>query len=234
MSCKFENALFTTHRELFRDYVDHQTVKVIGDYGTGSGFFLKIKEKFYVMTNKHVCETSQSDNISLLDYDTKEKYQARIIDKSKLYDLCVIEPSYVPEAVKNNELKVANNIEIGEIIHTFGYPYGRNGVFSSGEVVSKETIKFYSETNAEGECKEGQTKGSLMTFFGLMEVCQEEHDSYDTTLPVNPGSSGSAVFNNFGKIVGVVFAKDSRASDSGYIIPLSHLKDYIETVSSKI
>ena len=82
----------------------------------------------------------------------------------------------------------------GDAVTVVGYPQGRQLTVTSGHVI-------------------GQTTDPLNENLGQVLV---------TDAPVEPGSSGSAVLDAQGRVIGVVYAKN--ADDKSFIVPVSTLK----------
>lgn len=217
-------------REQFRNTIDHQTVKVIGEMGTGSGFFLPIGDKMYVITNHHVCNTSMTGELKLMEYDTRGEFNSKILLKSFKYDLCIIEPSHVPFEVIKNPLQLAYFYKNGDSVFTFGYPNGRNGVLTSGEIVERKNINIGSFIKNENDlCQQETAKKEFDMFYGW--YCLMDYQTINLTNVVNPGSSGSLAVNSNGDVIGVIFAKSNDMVNSSYMVPLEHLKEFIEEFS---
>jgi S1-C subfamily serine protease len=106
-------------------------------------------------------------------------------------------------------------------------------------VTTKESLGTSYATRADADPAEGDVitivgypnGGRLTTTSGV--VLGETTDPTGTgvgtvlasTAQVEPGSSGSAVFNASGEVVGVVYAKN--ATDQSFIIPISALNDLL-------
>ncbi|WP_421741829.1 S1 family peptidase [Cellulomonas sp.] len=91
---------------------------------------------------------------------------------------------------------------IGDTVTVVGYPLGRALTVTTGQVVGSQT----DPLNAN-----------------LGEVLV-------TDAPVEPGSSGSAVLDSDGRVVGVVYAKDSKGHS--FVVPVSTLRSMLEDEAS--
>ena len=97
-------------------------------------------------------------------------------------------------------LAAADPIE-GDVVTVVGYPNGGRLTTSSGVVL-------------------GETTDSVSGAVGPVLA---------STAEVEPGSSGSAVFNAAGEVVGVVYAKSD--SDQSFIVPISTLNALLDEPS---
>ncbi len=87
--------------------------------------------------------------------------------------------------------------KVGDPVSVVGYPNGEQLTVTKGVVI-------------------GATTDPLHESLGRVLV---------TDAPVEPGSSGSAVLDPAGRVVGVVYAKN--ASDQSYIVPVSTLRSML-------
>lgn len=87
--------------------------------------------------------------------------------------------------------------KVGDPVTVVGYPLGGALKVTTGSVI-------------------GATTDPLHESLGEVLV---------TDAPVEPGSSGSAVLDSEGRVVGVVYAKN--AADQSYIVPVSTLRDLL-------
>lgn len=87
--------------------------------------------------------------------------------------------------------------QVGDPVTVVGYPLGGQLTVTSGRVI-------------------GATTDPLHESLGEVLV---------TDAPVEPGSSGSAVLDSEGRVIGVVYAKN--AADQSYIVPVSTLRDML-------
>ena len=91
---------------------------------------------------------------------------------------------------------------VGQVVTVIGYPLGGQLTVSTGEVL-------------------GSTTDPLNENLGEVLV---------TDAPVEPGSSGSAVLDADGHVVGVVYAKD--AEEHSFVVPVSTLRSMLADSSA--
>jgi V8-like Glu-specific endopeptidase len=93
-------------------------------------------------------------------------------------------------------------------VFTLGYPMA---LTSMGKEVKFSDGKISSKTGYQGDI-----------------------GSYQTTVPVQPGNSGGPLFDNDGKLVGIINAKIMEADNVSYAIKLSSLKNLLELLPETI
>ena len=88
--------------------------------------------------------------------------------------------------------------EVGDAVTVVGYPLGRALTVTPGHVVARKTDPL------------NETLGEILV----------------TDAPVEPGSSGSAVLDADGQVVGVVYAKDMNGHS--FVVPVSTLRSMLD------
>jgi len=87
--------------------------------------------------------------------------------------------------------------DVGDFVQVVGYPDGRAVTITEGEILAEEE----DELDGEGHV-------------------------FATTAEVEPGSSGSAAYDENGTVIGVVYAVDDEGTS--YIVPITLLVDFLE------
>jgi S1-C subfamily serine protease len=108
----------------------------------------------------------------------------------------------------NYSFKENGSVDVGSSVFTIGFPFALNGM-------GKEA-KF---TDGKVSAKTGYN-GALNTF--------------QTSIPVQPGNSGGGVFNDKGELVGVINAKIADADNVSYAVKLNYIKNLIEVLPETI
>lgn len=80
------------------------------------------------------------------------------------------------------------------------------------------------DKQCDGKDKELRT---TQTFFGQVRQCIATLDGWDTSIVAFPGNSGSPVLDRHLRVVGVLFATDSR-SNFGSFIPEDRVASFLE------
>lgn len=81
----------------------------------------------------------------------------------------------------------------------------------------------------------GKVHGSVTA--GIISAVEQELTIDDVTInaiqtdaAINPGNSGGALFDSYGNVIGVVYAKSSSVNIEGigYAIPVNNIKELVE------
>ena len=72
---------------------------------------------------------------------------------------------------------------------------------------------------------------------GIISALEQEITIDDVTISaiqtdaaVNPGNSGGGLFDSYGNLIGVVYARNSGSENIGYAIPVENFKELITTM----
>lgn len=170
-----------------------------GRESLGSGFF--IRQDGFILTNNHVIKDAKS--ISVITNNGKT-YAAKIVAVDQPSDLAVLKivsndkdsPKFKPVIFGNTD-----KTRIGDIVLTFGNPYGLGVSVSQGIISAKSR------------------------YIGL-----GEQQYIQTDAAINQGNSGGPMFNLDGEVIGInsaVFSA-SGASGVGFALP-SNMASWIAT-----
>lgn len=193
---------------------DNTEIKTIdkGDekyVSSGSGFI--ISEKGYVVTNYHVIEKTEKCYVELKINEESKTYEAEVVQKDMKTDLAILKIKDLnldPAQYKIPFTHASSTSNVGAQVFTLGYPMA---LTSMGKEVKFSDGKISSKTGYQGDI-----------------------GSYQTTVPVQPGNSGGPLFDNDGKLVGIINAKIMEADNVSYAIKLSNLKNLIELLPEQI
>ncbi len=144
-------------------------------HGGGSGFFVR---KHEIVTNFHVVEGAYKGSAKLFGQDELydvEGYTALDVDND-LIILKVKDPDQKTVDISPLSLGNSDNVRQGDPIYAVGNPVGLEGTISDGIISGL-----------------GRRDLSPGTF----------HTRIQITAPISPGSSGGAVLNTKGEVVGV-------------------------------
>lgn len=219
-------ALFarTYHEDVLQLYVGSKVVKLYGDRSGGTGFFVKGKSgKTYIMTNRHVCETSgDSEYLTAKRGESVVGVKVKIIKKSDNHDLCLVESFDLTQG-----LRVANSIYKNETVMAIGHPGLEHLIASKGRFIANTIISVPVGVNLTEEDKCPGVLVPVRSMF-VFNVCIIKYVSSRIFLYIKPGSSGSPLVDFFGNIVGVIFAGDRGDHLKSYAVPLHYVKDFLK------
>lgn len=201
--------------------------------GGGTGFQIETNAgNSYIITNNHVCKaaTDQKQNFLLASNEYKQIALRPITIKYQWEDndLCILEAIPTLRSLPMS----SEGVNLLDKIYTVGHPLLYPLTIRSGHVLRQLDVKlaenmWFPEDRvvAESSCQ-GPSKSleSLDTFFfGEILVCYHIIPGYWTDAATYPGNSGSPVLNEYGKVVGVIFAGEGMAK-TGMFIPLDALQ----------
>ncbi|MBQ4087760.1 MAG: trypsin-like peptidase domain-containing protein [Clostridia bacterium] len=167
--------------------------------GTGSGFF--ITADGLAVTNFHVISGFDSATVTTIRGDSFPV--ERIIDVNEEQDLAFIRISKTSTEGKTVPafpvvpIGNSDHIKAGQTVYTLGNPEGNKYTISSGII-----------GNANQLFQEGGVDGYFIQI----------------TAPVSHGSSGGALVNEFGEVIGVNAAADLKAQNVNFSIPINKIK----------
>ena len=170
---------------------------------TAAGSGIIISEDGYVLTNNHVI--SGADKITVYvnpgDGSDEQTYEATLVGSSESNDIAVLKIDAT--GLNAATFGDSDQIEVGELAVAIGNPMG-------------------------------QVHGSVTA--GIISAVEQELTIDDVTInaiqtdaAINPGNSGGALFDSYGNVIGIVYAKSSSVSIEGigYAIPVNNIKDLV-------
>ena len=170
---------------------------------TAAGSGVIISEDGYVLTNNHVI--SGADKITVYvnpgDGSDEQAYEATLVGSSESNDIAVLKIDAT--GLNAATFGDSDQIEVGELAVAIGNPMG-------------------------------QVHGSVTA--GIISAVEQELTIDDVTInaiqtdaAINPGNSGGALFDSYGNVIGIVYAKSSSVSIEGigYAIPVNNIKDLV-------
>lgn len=199
------------HYSYIRSYVAQKVVKITNEAGTSGGTGVHVKTphgQVVILTNAHVCGLGK-DGIVYVSNDAGITIPRRIIQISKVSDLCVV------EAIAGTPgLSIGSEAQIGDIVAVIGHPRLMPTTVSRGEIISEEIVQVgdheMNPLDPNDKCDLPKQKIiHFKAFFGDIDVCILELKAYLSNVVILPGNSGSPVVNKWGNIVALVFAGNS-------------------------
>ncbi len=172
---------------------------------TGAGSGVIISEDGYIVTNNHVISGVDKITVFVMDENGEETtYDATLVGSSESNDIAVLKIE--AEGLNAAAFGDSDQLEIGELAVAIGNPMG--------SVHSSVTAGIISATERE------------------LTIDDVTISAIQTDAAINPGNSGGALFDSYGNVIGIVYAKSSSVSIEGigYAIPVNDVKDLITTM----
>jgi serine protease Do len=168
----------------------------------GTGSGVVISKEGYIVTNNHVVDFADNVNVTLSD---NRKFVAKVVGTDARYDIAVlkIEASDLPAVQKGN----SETLKIGEWVLAIGFPYDIGTTVTAG-IVSATHKKI-----------------------GVKETRNAMEDFIQTDAVVNPGNSGGALVDAYGRLIGINTAIQTRTgSYEGYsfAIPVNVMSKVVD------
>ncbi|MBL7934507.1 MAG: trypsin-like peptidase domain-containing protein [Bacteroidia bacterium] len=172
---------------------------------TGSGIL--ISEDGYIITNEHVINGANKIQVELTSQGLSKLYSAVLVQKDADNDLAILkinDESFKPVEKLKYSFKENGIVEVGASAFTIGFPLALSGM---GKEAKYTDGKISSKTGYNGSL-----------------------NSFQTSIPVQPGNSGGPVFNEKGELIGLINASVRETDNVSYAIKLNYIKNLIETV----
>ena len=172
---------------------------------TSAGSGIIISDDGYILTNNHVISGADKITVYVMPEDGKSEeatYDATLVASSESNDIAVlkIDAKNLTPAVFGD----SDQLEIGELAVAIGNPMG--------SVHGSVTAGIISATERE------------------LTIDDVTISAIQTDAAINPGNSGGGLFDSFGNLIGIVYAKSSSVSIEGigYAIPVNDVKELID------
>lgn len=166
------------------------------------GTAFAISNSGYLITSYHL--VSKNDSVLISNAaDSSLKFHAKIILSDPAKDIAVLK---ISDSSSSNIINIPYNINYNYSIELGNYVYSLG--FSKNSVVFGE--------------------GSISSFTGY----NEDTNSFQLSIPTNPGNSGSPVFNQYGEVVGIICGKNFEKEGSSYAIKSELLKSIIDSIKT--
>jgi S1-C subfamily serine protease len=191
----------------------------------GTGSILKShKNASYILTNKHVCGVVE--NGGFVKDTENNKYKVIAYKTSFEHDLCVV-------TIKQNlgiSLTIASQLpKPADVSIVSGHPRLLPNVITVGHFSDTQEITVMTGVR---ECTDKEVEEDALScaFFGYPIVTK--YNSQLVSNLIQPGNSGSAVFNSSGEIAGVIFA-GSGDLGFGWIVPLLYVSHFVHNLNNQ-
>lgn len=187
--------------------------------GTGS-IFRSYRTGSHILTNKHVCRLIEQGGVVA---QKDQRYLITHYKKFPSHDLCLV------RIAKNLKINLAVSDRLtkqSSTVYVSGHPNLLPHIATKGHLSADRDIQLVVGVR---DCKEEDYKENAMycMFFGGYPIIKTFRSTVVSNL-IMPGSSGSAIFDTKGEIVGVIYAGDGRSLSFGYAVPHIHLMYFLK------
>ena len=189
---------------LVRPTIVHIDAWAVSDGGaevideSGSGIIIQIDSQFYVLTNRHVVDTSSLDKLKIRT-DEGEFLKLLKIWADPATDVAVVQVA--ARHLLAAKIGDSNQVEIGDFVLAVGSPFGLSHSVSYGII---------------------SAKGRWDLALGQQNV--RFQDFLQTDAAINPGNSGGPLLNLKGEVIGIntAIASSSGGNEGiGFSIPIN-------------
>ncbi|QZY55161.1 serine protease HtrA [Crassaminicella profunda] len=175
--------------------------------GQGVGTGVIVDHRGYILTNSHVVNDGQTEEVKVLLYDGRD-LKADVLWNDPTLDLAIVKISAedLPVATLGN----SEDIEVGELSIAIGNPLGL-------------------------EFERTVTSGIISGLERSIEINQFERIEglIQTDASINPGNSGGPLLNNKGEVIGINTAKIRTGEGLGFAIPINIAKPIVDEFIEK-
>lgn len=185
----------------------------------GTGVILtSSKMKSTILTNAHVCGVVRNGGMIYTDSKRSAVVSYKV---SETHDLCLI--------TTNSNLQINTKIaddapNVYDEATVSGHPLLLPTVITRGTFSDKEIINVLTGMR---KCEESEMSTNwACRLLGFLPVVRA-YESQVTSATIQPGSSGSAVFNGEGEISGLIFAGNGVLS-YGHLVPLEYIRYFVD------
>lgn len=164
----------------------------------GAGVVIEFQGRDYVLTNRHVIQSAQIQDIRVETYDGTPLQIAKITEDPST-DLAILDVGRSDLA--SCRLGDSRSLEVGEHVFAVGSPFGLNHSVSLGIV---------------------SAKGRRNLELGNKSIVYQ--DFIQTDAAINPGNSGGPLMNLRGEVIGIntAIASNSGVNEGiGFAIPIN-------------
>jgi S1-C subfamily serine protease len=155
----------------------------VEDSGLGSGVLISSDGK--ILTAAHVVE---GEDRLLIEFANNEWVPAKVVSSSAIADVALLQCDRVPKGVTPAKLGDSDKADTGDDIFIVGSPYGLSYTLTVGRISAR---------------RPDRSRSGLMSSVEFLQ----------TDATVNPGNSGSPVFNKDEEVIGIVSSIISESGD---------------------
>lgn len=200
-------------------YIRERIVLLSSSQGSCSGQqIIAASGKEYILSAGHCRVLESAGSIAVTTEDGRTMFR-RVIAEDSESDLLLI------EAVPNlTGLPIAKSLSKRESIRTFTHGSGYDTYITKGVVIQNSKVVIVTGEAATCPKLNKFKIAEYQTFFGPVSVCTLDVEETVITAQIVPGSSGGAILNSEGELVGVASATNSNF---GFSVRLVDIQDFL-------
>lgn len=175
---------------------------------SGSGFILNNGD---IVTNWHVINGFEKVAVYLKSDIERENYSGeflvgKVVKFNKFKDLALVKVVDFSNNYQSVDLGELKDIEIGDEVHAIGHPNGG-------------MLWTYTKGNISGYLKdyEWQLDGGPVFNQNVIQ----------TQTPINPGNSGGPLFNNNGKLIGIMTWSATKLQLMNFAVAVDEIRSFL-------
>lgn len=177
------------------------------EVGAGTGFF--VTSDGYVVTNRHVADVD--DAVFTVVTNDDQEYEAKVVDVDPFFDIAIMK-------IEGTDFSTvtfgdSENIQVGQTVIAIG-----------------NALSQYQNTVTKGVVSGVNRRISAYDYISGGEVIE---GAIQTDAAINPGNSGGPLINLMGEVIGMNTAVSSGGQGLGFAIPVSEIKQAIESVQKE-
>lgn len=203
-------------------YIRDRVVQLYSDHGGCSAIQIKAPSgNVYTLTARHCSALLENNRVRAKD-EQGHIHILYLIDIDKDSDLMLLTSG------DNKSIDVAAKIKAHQHVRTMTHGSMFPSYRTDGELLEEKDQIFpvasIQSKEDEDKCLAIPSQSPMETMFG--RLCVLTLRNMAMTARVVPGSSGGAVYDNYGHLVGIVSALDDMGF--GYMIPLHNIQAFLK------
>jgi len=187
----------------------------------GTGVIIRSNSKVsQILTNRHVCKLLKNGGTVITDSGVK--YPVFSYRESNLHDMCLVS---VASDLRVNTMVAERAPREYEDASVAGHPSLYPSIITKGHFSKRS--KAYIQTGLKECTQEDMQNGNILLciFLGGIPIITE-YDVQVLSPTIEPGSSGSAVYNSDGELSALVFA-GNRGLSYALAVPYEYVKKFL-------
>ncbi len=202
-------------------FIRMHVVKIYSKKGSCTGTLAKAHSRVVILTAAH-CRAVLDNGLAWAEREDGSKYPTKMLKYNAATDVMLMttpDKAFLP---------VAASVAKHEKVHSLTHGGGHMTYRSDGELMEEQKIDvamfMITDRKSYHECIKEKNQESVASLFGML--CVSHLTNTWSTMRVIAGSSGGAVLNDRGEIVGVV----STGNEDGLsgLVALRHIQAMLD------